>query len=49
MRHEDVFIAGTVLEDGRLLLYLGMGLLLVMAVILLIALGLRDLVRKTRQ
>ena len=49
IRLETVIIAGTVLDDGRLYLYLGIGLVLVLAVILLITLGLRDLVRKTRQ
>jgi hypothetical protein len=44
-----VILAGTVLEDGRLYLYLGVGLLVVLAVILMVVLGLRGLVRKTRQ
>ena len=49
MRLEIPIIAGTVLQDGRLYLYIGVALLVLLAVIVLIALALRGVLRKSRQ
>ncbi len=42
-------IASTVLDDGRLYLWFGIALVVVLAVIFLVALTIRGVTKKTRQ